>query len=88
MNYEQRLEVINNLKGFTKVIKQDTLDYISNLRKIKPDFVVHGDDWKQGIQSKVREKVINELKNWDGKLIEVPYTKNISSTKLINKVGQ
>tara|TARA_Y100000589_G_C26899901_1_gene525813 strand:+ start:422 stop:562 length:141 start_codon:yes stop_codon:yes gene_type:complete len=46
MNYEQRLEVINNLKGFTKVIKQDTLDYISNLRKIKPDFVVHGDDWK------------------------------------------
>ena len=88
MNYEQRLEVINNLKGVTKVIKQDTLDYISNLRKIKPDFVVHGDDWKEGIQSKVREKVINELKNWDGKLIEVPYTKNISSTKLINKVGQ
>ncbi len=88
MNYEQRLEVINNLKGVSKVIKQDTLDYIYNLKEVKPDFVVHGDDWKEGVQAKVREKVIKELETWGGELIEVPYTKGISSSKLINKVGQ
>ena len=54
----------------------------SNLNLYKPDFVVHGDDWKSGVQSKVREKVINALKDWGGTLIEVPYTEGISSTNL------
>lgn len=50
MNYDQRKEVIDNIKGVVKVIPQDTLDYSDNLRLIKPDIVVHGDDWKEGSQ--------------------------------------
>tara|TARA_Y100000385_G_C13093318_1_gene639953 strand:+ start:1403 stop:2707 length:1305 start_codon:yes stop_codon:yes gene_type:complete len=82
LTYEQREIVIKNLKGVVKVIPQLTLDYTENLMEIKPDFVVHGDDWKDGIQAKTRQAVINTLKTWDGKLIEVPYTKGISSTSL------
>ena len=82
MNYELREEVVSNIKGVSNVIKQLTLDYTENLRKIKPDYVVHGDDWKEGPQSKTRQDVINVLKEWNGKLIEVPYTKGISSTSL------
>ncbi len=82
MNYELREEVVSNIKGVNHVIKQLTLDYTENLRKIKPDYVVHGDDWKEGPQSKTRQDVINVLKEWNGKLIEVPYTKGISSTSL------
>lgn len=84
MEYRDRLKIISSLKGVSNVIKQDTHDYTNNLRKIKPDFVVHGDDWKQGIQLNVRNKVIKELKKWGGKLVEFPYTKGISSSKLIS----
>jgi len=82
MDYEQRKIVINNIKGISHVIAQDTLDYSENLRKIKPDIVVHGDDWKEGIQKNTRQQVIDVLKEWGGVLVEVSYTHGISSTKL------
>lgn len=85
MSYDKRFEIISSIKGVHEVIPQTTLDYSKNLLKIKPDFVVHGDDWKDGIQSKTRANVIQILKKWNGKLIEVPYTEGISSTKLINQ---
>ena len=84
MEYKDRFKIISSIKGVSNVIKQETHDYTKNLKKIKPDFVVHGDDWKQGIQSNVRNKVIKELKKWGGKLVEFPYTKGISSSKLIS----
>jgi len=82
MNYEQRKEVVENVKGVDRVIAQESLDYVANLLKIKPDFVVHGDDWKEGVQKEVRQIVIDTLAEWGGKLIEVPYTIGISSTSL------
>ena len=82
MDYEQRKAVIENIKGVTKVIPQETLDYVPNLRALKPDFVVHGDDWKTGTQAKTRQAVIDALTEWGGELIEPEYTANISSTQL------
>jgi len=84
MTYDQRKIVIKNIKGVSKVIPQHSLDYTKNLEDLKPDFVIHGDDWKEGIQKNTRQQVIRVLKKWDGELIEVPYTEGISSTKLIN----
>ena len=84
LNYEKRKIVLENIKYVKKVIPQKTLDYVENLNLIKPNFVVHGDDWKIGVQKKTRERVIKTLKKWSGKLIEPKYTKNISST-LIKK---
>ncbi len=82
LKFEQRKLIIESIKGVVEVIAQNELDYSVNLRKVKPDFVVHGDDWKEGIQSKTRQKVIDTLAEWGGKLHEVPYTKGISSTQL------
>ena len=90
LSYRQREVVLKNIKFVNKVIPQKTLDYRPNLKMIKPNFVVHGDDWKIGIQKQVRLNVIKTLKKWGGKLIEPKYTKNISSTlikKDILKVG-
>ena len=90
MNYEERFKIISSIKGVEKVIPQETLSYISNLNKIKPDFVVHGDDWKEGIQSKTREEVLETLAKWGGKLIEPKYTEGVSSTiiqKSIRELG-
>lgn len=86
LSYEQRYEVIRNIKNVYKVIPQQTLDYTKNLIKIKPDYVAHGDDWKTGIQKKTRSNVIKTLKKWSGKLIEKKYTENISSSYLKNKI--
>ena len=67
---------MNNIKGIDKIVKQENWDYSKNLSKIKPNYLIHGDDWKVGIQKKTREKVIKQLKKWNGKLIEVAYTKH------------
>lgn len=90
MDFEQRKLIIQNIKAVTHVVPQDSLDYVPNLRKLKPDFVVHGDDWREGIQSETRQRVIEVLREWGGELIEVPYSKGISSTQLnkaIKEIG-
>jgi len=90
MNYEQRAAVVGALKGVTEVIPQEQLDYIPNLLKLKPDYVVHGTDWREGVQAKTRQRVIDTLATWGGQLVEPEYTEGISSTQLnkaIREVG-
>jgi phosphoenolpyruvate phosphomutase / 2-hydroxyethylphosphonate cytidylyltransferase len=86
LDFKRRKIIVQNIRYVKKVIPQKTLDYVENLNLIKPDFVVHGDDWKKGVQKKTRERVIKTLKRWSGKLIEPRYTKNISSTIIKNKI--
>lgn len=62
LTYDQRKNIVENIKGVSEVIPQDTLDYVPNLEKIRPDFVVHGDDWRTGIQRQTRERVVRALK--------------------------
>lgn len=82
LDFNHRKEIVENIKGVKKVIAQTELDYEKNLRLIKPDIVVHGDDWKNGVQKTIREKVIKILSEWGGKLVEFNYTEGISSTLL------
>ena len=88
LKYNQRKIVIENIKGVKEVVPQNELDYTINLRNYKPDYVVHGDDWKEGIQAKTRQNVIDTLAEWGGVLYEVPYTKGISSTQLNQAVKE
>jgi phosphoenolpyruvate phosphomutase len=88
LSYAQRKEIISNIKGVDKVIKQDTLDYRPNLERIRPDYVVHGDDWRQGVQKEIRSQVVATLKKWGGTLIEPSYTDGISSTSIINALKE
>ena len=88
LTYKQREVVIKNIKYVSKVIPQKTLDYTYNLNLTKPDFVVHGDDWKSGVQKETRKKVIKEIRKWGGRLIEPKYTKNISSTLIKKKISE
>ena len=88
MTYEQRSLVVSNLKGVSKVIPQTTLDYRPNLERVRPNYVVHGDDWKNGVQAKTRQQVIEKLAEWGGVVIDVPYTKGISSTMLNERLKE
>ena len=86
MKWEDRKVVVENIVYVDKVIRQETLDYTNNLKNLKPKFGVHGDDWKTGVQKNVRKKVIDILKEWNGELIEVPYTEGISSSEIKSKI--
>ena len=86
LDFEQRKLIVENLKNVEKVIPQTTLDYVPNLRQERPDYVVHGDDWKEGTQKETRERVVEALKEWGGQIVDIPYTQGISSTKLNEKI--
>jgi len=88
MTFEQRREIVSNIKGVSDVIPQDTLDYVPNLEKVRPDYVVHGDDWREGVQQATRSRVIDVLRQWGGELVEVPYTQGISSSQLNKAVRE
>jgi phosphoenolpyruvate phosphomutase len=82
LDYEKRKMVVENLKFVDEVIPQKSASYKENLLKLKPEYVVHGDDWQYNYKRKYREEVISLLKNWNGKLIEVPYSKDIIEAKI------
>jgi len=88
LTFEERMLVAENIRGVKKVVPQETVDYLPNLRKYRPDFVVHGDDWREGIQKGVRESVIKTLSEWGGKLIEVPYTYDVPSAELQQRMRE
>ena len=90
MTFDQRKIMACNIKGVKHVIVQETLSYVKNIRTLKPDYVVHGDDWREGVQSKTRQEVLDVLAEYGGELIEVSYTPGISSTmlhELVRSVG-
>ena len=88
MKFEHRKEVIENIKYVNQVILQETLSYRSNLEQLKPDYVIHGDDWRNGIQKETRAEVIDVLNSYGGKLIEIPYTEGISSSSIKNTMRE
>lgn len=82
MTFDQRRTVIESLQFVENVVPQESLDYVPNLEQIRPDIVVHGDDWQTGVQRATRQRVIDALAQWGGRLEEVAYTEGISSTQL------
>ncbi len=67
--FEQRKFIAENIVGVYKVIPQEDDDYISIIRKVKPDYFVHGDDWKEGPQKNKRKRVLEVMQEWGGKLL-------------------
>ena len=88
LTYEQRKVLVENLKGVSLVVAQKSQDYKENLETLRPEFVVHGDDWKTTIQKGIRARVIECLAPWGGQLVEVPYTKDASSRNLEKALRQ
>ena len=74
--YEDRKTLFENIWGVSRVIKQETLSYRDVLNELKPDIVVHGDDWQEGFQKPIREEVVEILNGYGGELVEFPYDKD------------
>ena len=82
LSYEHRKRVLENVKGVSQVVSQEDWDYSKNLKALKPDFMVHGDDWLEGPMSQIRDNCIKVLNSYGGKLIEIPYTSGVSASQI------
>ena len=88
MDYEMRKTVIENVKGVSCVVPQSTRDYEPNLRKYKPDYMVHGTDWREGPLADVRAKAIDVMAECGCKIVEPEYTKGVSSSMIKKKIRE
>lgn len=82
LTYEQRKQVIESIKGVSTIVPQDDWSYVPNLVKYKPDYLIHGDDWLYGPDKYIRDECFKVMEGLGGKVIEIPYTKGISSSGL------
>ncbi len=88
MTYAQRKAVVEQIKGVSMVVPQESRDYEQNLRKYHPAFLVHGTDWREGPLADVRKKAIAVMQEWGGQVIEPEYTKGVSSTAIQAKIRE
>ena len=70
----ERKVIFENVSGVYRVVEQKTLSYKAVLEELKPDYVVHGDDWCSGFQKPIRDEVVSILAGYGGKLAEYPYS--------------
>lgn len=82
LTYEQRRNVIENIKGVSCIVPQDEWSYVPNLMKYKPEYIIHGDDWVYGPDKYLRDEVFKTMEKLGGEVIEIPYTKGISASSL------
>lgn len=90
MSYEQRKNVVENIKGVGCVVPQDEWSYVPNLLHYKPDYIIHGDDWKEGPEQELRQQTFDAMRQIGGEVIEIPYTQGINSSSLnkeLNAIG-
>lgn len=76
VSIEERIKLYKSISDVESVIIQDKMHYDDVIFSLKPDYVVHGDNWRNGPEKVIRENLINLLKTYGGELIEVPYTFN------------
>lgn len=82
LEYEHRKRILENIAGVKSVVPQEEWDYVPNLRQIRPDYMVHGDDWTVGPLQKYRNRALEAMAEWGGEIIEVPYTYGVNSERL------
>ena len=88
LNFKQRKEVISAINFVDCIIPLNGLLYVEISKLLKIDFFIHGSDWKNGPQSLVRKKLIDSVREWSGKVIDINYTKDISSQKIKKKISK
>lgn len=84
ITFEERMNMVKSIDGVDKVIVQEDIMYDKVLNELKPDYVIHGDNWRDDPESCIRENVLANLAKWGGQLIEIPYTYNENIKKIDN----
>jgi len=70
LSYCERADIFRSIKGVSAVVCQTSISGGEYISLHKPDYVVHGDDWKRDFRSTIRSEVIKLLSAYGGELIE------------------
>ena len=76
ISLEERVRIVEEIVGVSKVIIQNEIMYDEVIKELHPDYVIHGDNWKEGPMKAVRDNVEQLLSAYGGKVLDVPYTYN------------
>ncbi len=82
LDFKERVQLVKNLKGVKEVVIQDEIMYDKVIDKLRPDYVIHGDNWLQGNMKVIRDNVEKLLSAYGGEIIDVPYTYNENVKRL------
>ena len=82
ISQEERIKLYKNLEGVEEVVIQNDMLYDDIIASIKPDYIVHGDNWKEGPEKPLRDHVESLLKEFGGELVDIPYTYNDEVRKI------
>ena len=85
---EERIALYRSLEGVDEVVLQDNMLYDDTIEKIHPDYVVHGDNWKEGAEKAVRDHVEQLIAPYGGQIIDVPYTYSESVKKIDQRLKE
>lgn len=88
ISLEDRIEIVKNTGLADRVIVQNTIMYDEVIAKEKPDYVIHGDNWKEGPENAIRQNVLKNLSEYGGELIEAPYTYNREVKKIDDRIKE
>lgn len=85
---EERIEMVQKIEGVARVIIQRDIMYDEVIRELRPDYVIHGDNWKEGPTQAIRKNVIELLEQYGGTIIDVPYTYSDHIKRIDNSVRE
>ena len=88
ISLEERIRLYESLDGVDRVVVQNSMLYDDVIPEIKPDYVVHGDNWANGPESAIRANVVKLLSEYGGELVEVPYTYNENVRKIDQRLKE
>lgn len=81
---EERIAAVKTIDGVKEVVVQEDMLYRDVIERLKPDYVVHGDNWANpdAPEYAIRECVERELAAYGGKIVDVPYTRDAEARKV------
>ena len=88
ISLDERIKLYKSLDGVEEVVVQEDMLYDGIIKKLKPDYVIHGDNWKEGAMSAIRQNVIDLLSEYGGELIEIGYTYNEKVKKVDSQLAE
>ena len=85
---KERVKMIENLPNVSKVVLQNNIFYDEIFDELKPDFVIHGDNWQKGHLKVIRDNVCSLCAKYGSKLIELSYTNNENISRIDAKMKE
>lgn len=86
VSFEERLRMVKDILEIDEVVIQNETMYNNILKQVKPDYVIHGDDWCEGPERAIRDNVYKVMAELGGEVIEIPYTRNKNVKKIDDRI--